>query len=277
MRDLRVVVEEIRGFCDLPVHVGDYFEVRGGRIIVPPGKYICMWALQSIMPLLPVKQRQIQEENDWVPYTHRVCCPDPNGQVIYRIDPLPTGNDGSGKNGAGQEAGSDYDTQTGSDKEKQIVTARGDGLRAGTDTIPPRLLVDESRCSGCRACELTCSFVHAGVFGELYSRIRVEKEEEEGRDQPVVCRQCGVARCVEACPTEALSRDSKTRAIRVDEEKCVGCQLCARACSFSAIYFHPETGKALICDLCGGDPQCVKRCATSALRFGRAGERRYGE
>ena len=37
MYDLRIVVEEIKGFCDLPMEVGDYFEVHAGRIIVPPG------------------------------------------------------------------------------------------------------------------------------------------------------------------------------------------------------------------------------------------------
>jgi Fe-S-cluster-containing dehydrogenase component len=38
------------------------------------------------------------------------------------------------------------------------------------------------------------------------------------------------------------------------------------------VRFHPETGLPMICDLCGGDPQCVKRCATGALKFGRAGD-----
>jgi Fe-S-cluster-containing dehydrogenase component len=33
---------------------------------------------------------------------------------------------------------------------------------------------------------------------------------------------------------------------------------------------HPETGLALICDLCGGDPACVKRCATRAIQYGGA-------
>jgi Fe-S-cluster-containing hydrogenase component 2 len=38
---------------------------------------------------------------------------------------------------------------------------------------------------------------------------------------------------------------------------------------------HPETGTAIICDLCGGDPACVKRCATGAIVYaeGDAGAR----
>jgi Fe-S-cluster-containing hydrogenase component 2 len=34
---------------------------------------------------------------------------------------------------------------------------------------------------------------------------------------------------------------------------------------------HPETGMALICDLCGGDPACVKRCATGAIVYAERG------
>jgi hypothetical protein len=33
------------------------------------------------------------------------------------------------------------------------------------------------------------------------------------------------------------------------------------------VALHPETGLALICDLCGGDPACVKRCATGAIAW----------
>jgi Fe-S-cluster-containing hydrogenase component 2 len=34
---------------------------------------------------------------------------------------------------------------------------------------------------------------------------------------------------------------------------------------------HPQTGMALICDLCGGDPACVKRCATGAIVYTQTG------
>ena len=37
--------------------------------------------------------------------------------------------------------------------------------------------------------------------------IRVFKNEEEGIDTPIICRQCENAPCVEACPTRALARD----------------------------------------------------------------------
>jgi uncharacterized repeat protein (TIGR04076 family) len=237
MYDLRVVVEEIKGFCDLPMQVGDFFYVRGGRLIVPEGKHVCIWALQSLMPLLPLKQRDSAEENDWVPHTNRMCCPDPHGMVIYRIDRVPVG----------------------ANDPLPASEAKPSGI--------PRMQVTESLCSGCRACELTCSFAHERQFSDTFSRIQVEKDESLGLDRPAVCRQCGVAPCVEACPRQALSKGTHHEVV-VDESLCSGCRACAKACHFGAIHFRAGGKTPLICDLCGGDPQCVKRCATGAISFG---------
>lgn len=235
MFDLKVVVEEIKGFCDLPMQPGDYFEVRGGKILIPPGKHICLWALQSLLPLLPLKQRKIDEENDWVPFTKRICCPDPNGMVIYRIDTI--------SNSPAPEP----------------------------EEIRPRMLVDESKCTGCRACELTCSMANTGEFAPEKAHIQIEKQETEGLDRPQVCRQCGTAPCIEACPAKALTKDPATQSVLVDIERCTGCRLCQKACSFAAIHFPAAGRLAAICHLCHGDPQCVKRCPSGAITFGRKG------
>lgn len=221
MYDLRVVVEEVKGFCDMPMQVGDYFEVRAGRIIVPPGKHICMWALQSLMPFFPVKQRDTTEENDWIPYTKRICCPDPNGMVIYRIDRI------------GDE-----------DAEKQVVRER--------------MLVEPDKCTGCHQCENVCPT----------GTIRIETVPEGGFS-PKVCRQCGTAPCVNACPVDALSKDPVTKAVLVDKEKCIGCHKCSKACPFGSIAF--VDGKAHVCNLCGGEPKCVGVCPSGAIAFGRKG------
>lgn len=241
MYDLRVVVEEVKGFCDLPMKPGDYFEVKGGRITIPEGKYMCLWALQSMMPLLPLKQRRSGEENDWVADTARICCPDPNGMVIYRIEAMDSGS------------------------EQPVY--KEEGCRTGPK---PRILVDGERCTGCRACETICSFVHQNSFCGENSRIRVDKDELQGSDIPGVCRQCGNAPCVDICPAGALSRDPGTMAVIVDEDKCTGCRICAGACPFDGIHFHNKTGRAVVCDLCGGDPQCVKRCPVEAIKYGKA-------
>jgi carbon-monoxide dehydrogenase iron sulfur subunit len=86
MQDLKVVVKEIKGFCDT-IEVGDYFIVRGGKIFIPEGHF-CYWALNSILPLLPAKQRKLDEPDDWMPRTWEVECPDPKGQVIMKMIPI---------------------------------------------------------------------------------------------------------------------------------------------------------------------------------------------
>lgn len=244
MHDLRVVVEEIEGFCDLPMKVGDYFEISGGRIHIPPGKYICLWALQSLMPMLPVKQRKIAEENDWIPHTDRMTCPDPNGRVIYRIEVLPAG----------------------------CVPTDGEDLQAAgasddRRTPPRRMLVDPDLCSGCLRCEAACSFFHTGAFAPAKSRIYVHKAEP-GEDVPRVCRQCGNAPCVAACEAGALHRDPETAAVLWDSGACTGCGVCVKGCPFDAVRMDPEDGVPLFCDLCGGEPECVGACPTGAIHYG---------
>ena len=72
--------------------------------------------------------------------------------------------------------------------------------------------------------------------------------------------ECDDYPCKESCPVEAISIDQKTTAVIVDKDKCIGCGACTKACSGSVPYLHPRDRKANICDLCGGDPECVKVC-----------------
>jgi len=59
--------------------------------------------------------------------------------------------------------------------------------------------------------------------------------------------------------------DTKTGARVIDEEKCIGCRRCVEACPFSEsmIVYNPEKNVCEKCDLCGGDPECVKQCPAS--------------
>ncbi len=130
-----------------------------------------------------------------------------------------------------------------------------------------RFQVDERRCSGCRACMVACVFEHEGHFGVATARLYVAKIDTQGLDRPHVCRQCPEPACVAACPNGALVRDKAAGAVCLQEDDCVACGSCAEACPFGAIRFHPRSGQPLFCDLCGGDPACVKRCATGAIGF----------
>jgi carbon-monoxide dehydrogenase iron sulfur subunit len=86
MYRLKVIVEKIDGYCNLPMMVGDHFFVDGGKITIPEKKYICLWALQSMMPIFPLLQRVDSSENDWTRKANQFCCPDPKGKVYYRIE-----------------------------------------------------------------------------------------------------------------------------------------------------------------------------------------------
>jgi uncharacterized repeat protein (TIGR04076 family) len=84
--DLRVTVESIVGRSVCGLAVGDWFElVNSNELRLPDGKHFCIFALQSVLPLLPAKQRQLPA-NDWLERDSLVCCPDPEERVIMRIE-----------------------------------------------------------------------------------------------------------------------------------------------------------------------------------------------
>jgi len=77
---------------------------------------------------------------------------------------------------------------------------------------------------------------------------------------PHLCAQCDDAPCIANCPAGALTVNKETGAIVVDKEACTACGSCIEACPGRVPTIHPTEKYALICDLCGGDPQCVKVC-----------------
>ena len=83
--DLTIVVESIEGNCTCNMRVGDCFFLKRGKLSLPDGKDFCLFALQSVIPLLPAKQRQ-NHPADWMETDSRVVCPDPACRLIMRID-----------------------------------------------------------------------------------------------------------------------------------------------------------------------------------------------
>jgi uncharacterized repeat protein (TIGR04076 family) len=90
LRDLRVIVEEVQGKCSSGMSPGDYFVLRSGRLYIPDDRHLCLYALQAALPLLPAKQRPL-EDGDWLKGESHVICPDPAGNVILRIERIPHG------------------------------------------------------------------------------------------------------------------------------------------------------------------------------------------
>ncbi len=72
---------------------------------------------------------------------------------------------------------------------------------------------------------------------------------------------------MKVCPAHAISRDEKTNAVVLDQEKCAGCKMCILACPYGNIHFDHVKLVSHKCDLCGGDPRCVTHCISGALQF----------
>jgi len=114
-------------------------------------------------------------------------------------------------------------------------------------------------CSGCRRCEIACSVYHDGRIWPEASRIRVFMLVP-GIEIPHLCFQCEDYPCVGACPFGALYVRGRTGAVNTDASKCNGCGLCIKACPGNVPHLHPKRNTILICDLCDGNPMCVKVC-----------------
>ncbi|VFN03418.1 MAG: Fe-S-cluster-containing hydrogenase component 2 [Candidatus Kentron sp. G] len=129
------------------------------------------------------------------------------------------------------------------------------------------LHIQPQKCTGCLQCEMACSLDNEGVFNPAKSRIKVFVFHNEGQFAPFTCTQCNDAWCMNVCPAGAIQVDRNTGAKVVINAQCVGCKVCTIACPFGTINYNRDTGKVIKCDLCGGEPECVKACPTGAIGY----------
>ena len=127
------------------------------------------------------------------------------------------------------------------------------------------LQIHPDKCTGCKQCELACSYVQIGAFQPSRSVIKVHIFDEQASFAPYACFQCDEAWCMQACPVNAIDIDENTGAKIVIDEVCVGCKLCVIACPFGTIFFDKTDDIAAKCDLCAGDPACAHACPTAAI------------
>jgi uncharacterized repeat protein (TIGR04076 family) len=83
--DLRVEVVGPSGrtiYCG--ARLGDYFELHGEMLKLPPGQGFSIYSLAALLPLLPAKQRTT-DPNDWMSTDAEVACPDPNCPTRFRV------------------------------------------------------------------------------------------------------------------------------------------------------------------------------------------------
>jgi len=158
----------------------------------------------------------------------------------------------------------------------------------------PAVLVDATRCVGCRGCEAACAEANhlpgpaqpgeETVFDtrrttdvHTYTVVnRATGKTPEPRFVKTQCMHCLDPACASACLAKALEKTAAGPVV-YHPERCLGCRYCMVACQFDVPKFEFEKAAPYIqkCSFCaerqaqGLDPACASVCPTGALTFGR--------
>ena len=85
--DLRVetVLDGRQSVCR---HIeGEFFTVEGEQLVFAKGQRVSMYALAALLPLLPAKQRDT-DQNDWMTSDAEIACPDPHCGGRFKVTRL---------------------------------------------------------------------------------------------------------------------------------------------------------------------------------------------
>lgn len=159
------------------------------------------------------------------------------------------------------------------------------------------LLIDLTRCTGCRGCQVACKqwkkheAEKTEFFGgpgyqnpadlskNTFCLVTYSEVEKNGRLEWVFgkkqCMHCQEPACVSACPVAALEKLEEGPVI-YHKYRCLGCRYCMLACPFLVPRFDFQSPNPYItkCNLCfdrldmGEIPACAKACPTGAIAFG---------
>lgn len=157
------------------------------------------------------------------------------------------------------------------------------------------VLVDTTRCIGCRSCEVACSVAHDNFVPDTKADNALEKVRDTSEKQFTVvnrfktakgdvfvkkqCMHCWQPACAAACLVNAMLK-TKEGPITWNGDKCMGCRYCMVSCPFDIPKFeylgwNPRIQK---CNMCyerlmeGKRPACVDACPTDTLMFGQKRE-----
>jgi len=146
-----------------------------------------------------------------------------------------------------------------------------------------RIYPIEENCVTCKLCETACVVEHSRsknvylAWKEQPKPVSKTTVHEKGPlSFSAMCRHCDEPECVNACPNNAISKDSSGR-VMVDVERCQSCWMCLMSCRFSSIkpYIDVEPKAETVirfsskCDLCPDRkvPACVDVCPNGALVY----------
>ncbi len=128
-----------------------------------------------------------------------------------------------------------------------------------------RLVIDLDICDQCDRCGVTCSYFYrprSTDNGVLALRERATFE--------LICRRCEEPSCIDACPYNALERQSDG-VLKRHNLRCVSCKLCVHACPFGTIYPDMVPFYVTPCNFCLGpsetEPPCALSCGLGALVY----------
>jgi Fe-S-cluster-containing dehydrogenase component len=164
----------------------------------------------------------------------------------------------------------------------------GTALVGARDTVG--VLVDTTRCLGCRMCEFACAEANGLPTPDINEEIgpdrttgperftAVQRHETEAGPVTVKrqCMHCLQPACAAACLTKAMLKNPEGPVVW-RSNKCMGCRYCMLSCPFDAPKFEYDSAVPRIqkCQLCwsrvseGEQPACVANCPAAALTFGR--------
>lgn len=137
------------------------------------------------------------------------------------------------------------------------------------------MLVDVSRCIGCKSCTVACKQENGLRSGNSWLKVRRRELLTDHLVRyyiPQSCRHCIDPICLAVCPVGAIKRGEDGSVIH-DVERCIGCQVCAAACPHSGMRIMAD-GKVGKCSFCshllqrGKEPACVSVCPVDARVFG---------
>jgi len=170
--------------------------------------------------------------------------------------------------------------------------AQAESAGGGVDGFA--VLVDTTRCVGCRTCEAACAEAN-GLPEPPADDAVLEAERKPSTEQWSVinrcetdagevfvkrqCMHCVTPACASACLTKAMYKTEDGPVIW-RENKCMGCRFCMVSCPFDMPKFEYDSAVPRIqkCRMCfdrlaeGGLPACVENCPAEALTFGRRSE-----
>lgn len=153
------------------------------------------------------------------------------------------------------------------------------------------ILVDTTKCVGCRSCQKACKqknnlpddnpkSLNATTFTYVEFR-NISDDPSKPVLKPVKrqCMHCNEPGCVSACTVGALTK-LENGPVVFDANKCIGCRYCMYACPFGVPTFEWNQQFSLMrkCPGCydlvsqGKPPACVAACPAGALQYGRRSE-----